>query len=84
MISDLIVCCSLTYAQRTSVVLEREGIPGSIQRTPAQLSEKGCSYAVKIPHKRLMDAIQTINRAGLIPTGIYTASGNGSYRDVLL
>lgn len=50
---DLIVCRSLTYAQRTSVVLEREGISSIVLRAPAQLSDKGCGYAVKIPHKRL-------------------------------
>ena len=45
---DLIVCRSLTYAQRTSVVLEREGISSIVLRAPAQLSDKGCGYAVKI------------------------------------
>lgn len=50
---DLIVCRSLTYAQRTSVVLEREGISNHVLRTPAHLSDKGCGYAVKISHKRL-------------------------------
>lgn len=84
MISDLIVCRSLTYAQRTAAVLERVGISGSILRTPAHLAEKGCSYAVKVPHKRLTDALSALKQAGLSPTGIYTALGNERYREVSL
>lgn len=41
---DLIVCRSLTYAQRTSVVLEREGISSIVLRAPAQLSDKGMRF----------------------------------------
>ena len=80
---DLIVCRSLTYAQRTSVVLEREGISNSVLRVPAQLSDKGCGYAVKIPHKRLTDALSALNEA-LPPNRVFNALGNGSYREVSL
>ena len=81
---DLIVCRSLTYAQRTSVVLEREGISSSVLRVPAQLSDKGCGYAVKIPHKRLTDALSALKGANLPPNRVFNALGNGSYREVSL
>lgn len=82
MIFDLIVCRSLTYAQRTSVVLEREGISNHITRTPTNLSDKGCGYGVKISHQRLTDALSALKRAELPPSRVYTALGNGSYREV--
>ena len=81
---DLIVCRSLAYAQRTSVVLEREGISSIVLRAPAQLSDKGCGYAVKIPHKRLTDALSALNGANLPPNRVFNALGNGRYREVSL
>ena len=81
---DLIVCRSLTYAQRTSVVLEREGISNHVLRTPAHLSDKGCGYAVKISHKRLTDALSALNGVDLTPNRVLIALGNGSYREVSL
>ena len=81
---DLIVCRSLTYAQRTSVVLEREGISNHVLCTPAHLSDKGCGYAVKISHKRLTDALSALNGVDLTPNRVLIALGNGSYREVSL
>lgn len=80
----LIVCRSLTYAQRTVAALEHSGIPATIVRSPTGVSASGCSYAVKITHKRLTDAATALNRAGLPPVSVYSASGDGSYREVSL
>ena len=80
----LIVCRSLTYAQRTAALLERSGIRGQITRTPAGLSAGGCSYSVKIAQKRLTDAMTILDRAGLSPVRVYETPGNGGDRgDVL-
>ena len=80
----LIVCRSLPSAQRTSVVLEQEGISNHVLRTPAHLSDKGCGYAVKISHKRLTDALSALNGVDLTPNRVLIALGNGSYREVSL
>ena len=45
MIYYLIVCRSLTYAQRTAAVLERAGITARILRAPKSIAGEGCSYA---------------------------------------
>lgn len=84
MIFYLIVCRSLTYAQRTAAALERSGIPAKILRSPTGVSKHGCSYSVKIAHKRLTDALEALQRAGLTPVSIYITSGDGSYREVQL
>ena len=44
----LIMCRSLTYAQRVANTLERAGIPARILRSPAEISPRGCSYSVRV------------------------------------
>lgn len=43
MVYYLIVCRSLTYAQRTASALERAGITAHILRSPKMVSGEGCS-----------------------------------------
>ena len=42
MVYYLIVCRSLTYAQRTASALERAGITAHILRSPKMISGEGC------------------------------------------
>lgn len=84
MIYYLIVCRSLTFAQRTAAVLERAGIPAHILRTPAPISPRGCSHSVKIAHRRLSQALVALKKADLSPRQIYMTEGDGSYREVEL
>lgn len=84
MVYYLIICRSLTYAQRTAAALSRAGITAHLLRTPASLGERGCSYSVKISHRRLAQALQTLNRAGVPVERIYITQGDGSYKEVEL
>ena len=43
----LILCRSLTYAQRSSRVLERAGITAVVRKAPLSVSKTGCTYCVK-------------------------------------
>lgn len=82
MVYYLIVCRSLTYAQRTAAVLERAGITARILRSPKSIAGEGCSHAVKVSERRLSDALVLLNRAGLTPRRVYIAAEDGSYREV--
>ena len=42
MLYYLIVCRSLTYAQRTAAALERAGITAHILRSPKSIAGEGC------------------------------------------
>lgn len=84
MVYYLIICRSLTYAQRTAAVLERAGITARILRSPKSISGEGCSHAVKVAERRLADALIQLQRAGLDPKRIYLAQADGSYREVPL
>ena len=82
MVYYLIVCRSLTYAQRTASVLERAGITARILRSPKSIAGEGCSHAVKVSERRLSDALVLLNRAYLPPKRIYMMEADGSYREV--
>lgn len=78
----LIICRSLTYAQRTASVLERAGIPAPIQRAPRLVAEEGCSHAVRVAERHLAAALAALARAGLSPTRVYLHDRSGAYREV--
>ena len=84
MVYYLIVCRSLTYAQRTAAALERGGISAHILRSPRSISGEGCSHSVKVSQRSLSPALVLLNRVGLNPEKVYITSGDGSYREVSL
>lgn len=78
----LIICRSLTYAQRTARALERAGISGYIVRAPKNVAGEGCSHGVKVAERRLAQALQVLNREALAPKRVYVQDGNGGYQEV--
>lgn len=82
MVYYLIVCRSLTYAQRTAAVLERAGITARILRSPKSIAGEGCSHAVKVSERRLAEALVLLNRVELKPKRVYITEADGSYREV--
>ncbi|MFI3251474.1 MAG: DUF3343 domain-containing protein [Eubacteriales bacterium] len=84
MVYYLIICRSLTYAQRTSKVLERAGITSYILRTPKSISGEGCGHGVKIAQKNLEKTLTTLHRNDLTPKKLYITFGDNSYREVEL
>ena len=80
----LIVCRSLTYAQRTAAALERAGITAYLLRSPKSIAGEGCSHAVKIAQRHLGDALGVLRRTGLPPRRIFISNGGGEYREVEL
>ena len=44
----IILFRSLTYAQRGSRALSLAGIPSSVMKAPQGLTEKGCTYGVRL------------------------------------
>ena len=84
MVYALLICRSLTYAQRTAAVLERSGILTSLRRTPAALAPTGCSYAVKLPADRLTAALDRLARAELMPKSAVLLRADGTAEEVPL
>lgn len=84
MLYNLIVCRSLTYAQKTSSALERVGIPTRILRSPKAISEEGCSHSVRILQRDLPRALEQLNTQELTPKRIFVTAGDGNYQEVVL
>lgn len=84
MVYYLIVCRSLTYAQRTASALERAGIMAYIRRSPKSVSGEGCSHSVKVSKRDLADALRVLHRAYLDPKRVFIATEDGAYREVEL
>ena len=79
----LIVCRSLTYAQRAQKLLERSGISATLARAPAEATGTGCGYCVKLPGKRLADALKVLKQNGFTPGKLLVSRDNGTYDEVL-
>ncbi|MCD7760528.1 MAG: DUF3343 domain-containing protein [Clostridiales bacterium] len=84
MVYYLIVCRSLTYAQRTAAALERAGIAARILRSPKAIAATGCSHSVKISQRSLAQALVVLKRVELSPKQIFITEADGSYREVQL
>ena len=84
MLYYLIVCRSLTYAQRTAAALERAGITARVLRSPKSIAGEGCSHSVKISQRNLPDSLRILRQVGLAPKRIYITAGDGSYQEVAL
>ena len=82
MINYLLICRSLTYAQRTAKALERAGIGAAVVRTPGSIRTEGCGYCVKIPENRLSETLVTLRKYDLSPSRIYMMYSDGRLWEV--
>jgi NADH/NAD ratio-sensing transcriptional regulator Rex len=80
----LIICRSLTYAQRSAKALERAGITAVVMKTPKDITTEGCGYCVKVSEKRLTQALTVLKSAGMGVNRVYVQNLNGSSSEVFL
>ena len=66
----LIMCRSLTHAQRSARLLERQGISAAVIKAPQELSRHGCAYAVSL-HKRFDEAVQLLRKNDMLTGKLY-------------
>ncbi len=82
MVYYLLICRSLTYAQRMAHTLERAGITARIQRTPRSIAGEGCSHAVRIGERSLTDALTLLKRTGQSPKQVFILGEDRTYQAV--
>ena len=81
----LLLSRSITHAQRMSRVLERAGITARFFRPPMGLTDRGCSYAVRIGEGTLPEALERLRAENLLPMRIfYSAGGDGAFREIMM
>lgn len=81
MLYYLIMCRSLTYAQRIVKLLERSGIRGAILRAPHSIATDGCGYCVKISDSFISRAIAILRSNDLLPKRVFRLTQNGQYEE---
>ncbi len=66
----LIMCRSMTHAQRSQRLLERNGIMSSLIKAPVNLTRSGCGYAL-ILRRHGPEAIRILKDADLLSGRVY-------------
>lgn len=78
----LILFRSLTYAQRGRRALERAGITAVLRRAPADLTDRGCAYGLKLRADRLQGALGALEKVDVRHGRVFLREADGSYREV--
>lgn len=82
MVHYLIMCRSLTYAQRAAKALERVGISAIVTKAPQSITSEGCAYCVKVSERRLAESLATLKNEGLGPGKVYMRAPDGKVSEV--
>ena len=80
----LLVCRSITYAQRSKKALERIGIHGRIVRPNLQLTGGECGYAVRISEVFLAEALEALKQNRISPEKVLVSDERGGLRELSL
>ena len=78
----LILFRSLTYAQRAAHALERSGLTATIRKAPPGLSDRGCTYSVRIRARNLGGALALLSRKGLEHGKVFLTGPDGGWQEV--
>lgn len=78
----LIMCRSLTYAQRAAQTLERAGITATVTRAPQSLTVNGCGYCVQVSENRFHASTGVLSRANVPYGRLYKVEPDGRYVEV--
>ena len=74
----LLMCRSLTYAQKSVKLLERSGITAAVVKAPQGLSS---SYAVSL-YRNFDAALGLLRSSGLISGKIFSRADGGEYKEL--
>ena len=66
----LILCRSLTSAQKAARVLQSNGIFAAVTKAPQSARADGCGYGVKLAERNADAAVALLNEAGVTIRGI--------------
>ena len=73
---------SVTFAQRGERILHSHRIPCQMQRTPKHLTERGCSYCLRLNVIDAPEAVELFRREKLPYEKLYAVRENGSTEEI--
>ena len=79
----LVIYRSITQAQMASRYLKKFGINNQIQRTPIGLTERGCSYSLRIPERYWGSAFNELRELKPSYYKVFKSAGS-SYSEVVV
>ena len=78
----LLLSRSITHAQRMSRPLERAGITARFFRPPMGLTDRGCSYAVRV--NNMTGVMDRLRAEGLLPMRVFRAETDGTFSEMTM
>ena len=79
----LITFRSVTFAQKGERLLKNDGIDCTLQRTPRELSERGCGYCLRIRGTDAVAAMELLKEKQLAYGRVYSLSSGRPEERVL-
>ena len=76
----LLMCRSLTYAQKAARILERSGYTVTVIKAPQALSSGGCAYAITL-RANISDVKQILKRYDVPYDKVFMRDENSDYRE---
>lgn len=73
----IIMCRSLTYAQRASRLLDSSGIYAGLTKAPQGVTPEGCTFGVKVQEKHVRKALAIIRSSGIKVGRVFTVNEDG-------
>ena len=78
----LILFRSLTHAQRAAHGLERGGMTAIVRKAPPGLSDRGCTYCVRLRANRLDAALALLAERGMEHGRVFVQREDGVFQEV--
>ena len=77
----LILCRSVTSAQRSARILEGALIRASVTKAPRELSLSGCGYALEL-NSKLEEAVSLLRKKDMPFGKVFVREESGEYKEV--
>ena len=78
----LILFRSLTFAQRAAHVLERGGFTATVRKAPQGLTDRGCTYCVRLRAEKMRAALALLDQRGMEHGRVFIAREDGGWQEV--
>lgn len=78
----IILCRSMTAAQRAAQVLQRAGVFASVTKAPQSANPGGCTYGVKIGERNLSAALNLLRQSEISFGAVFALDQRGNLREV--
>jgi len=78
----IILCRSVTAAQRAARLLQSEGIFAAVTKAPQRTNPGGCTYGVKVSERNLQRALAALKAGGVRIGGVFALHPDGRITEV--